>query len=194
MSRKFSKKDELYSPVPRATVEIFIVMILLCVLFAKLYINSGITWMFSCAITFGTIAYHFVIRFLAPPVICIFTRKKYDYKKWWFRQRSWEPKLFEKLRVRDWKDTSLTYDPREFSTKVHTLEEIVNNMCHAEVVHEFIFLMSFTSLLFAIPFGAFIVFLITAIAAALFDLTFVIIQRYNRPRVVKLMERKQRRK
>ena len=43
--------------------------------FAKLYINSGITWMFSCAITFGTIAYHFVIRFLAPPVICIFTRK-----------------------------------------------------------------------------------------------------------------------
>ncbi len=194
MNRKYGKKDELYSPVPRATVEIFIVMILLCVLFAMLYINSGITWMFSCAITFGTIAYHFLIRFLAPPIVCIFTRKKYDYRRWWFKQRSWEPKFFEKLKVREWKDTSFTFDPSEFSTKVHTLEEIVNNMCHAEVVHEFIFLMSFTSLLFAIPFGAFIVFLITAIAAALFDLTFVIIQRYNRPRVVKLMERKQRRK
>ena len=194
MSRKYSKKGELYSPVPKAATEIFIVMILLCVLFAMLYINSGITWVFSCAVTFGTIAYHFLIRFLAPPIVCINKRKKYDYRRWWFKQRSWEPKFFEKLKVREWKDTSFTFDPSEFSTKVHTLEEIVNNMCHAEVVHEFIFLMSFTSLIFAIPFGAFIVFLITAIAAALFDLAFVIIQRYNRPRVVKLMERKQNRK
>ena len=81
----------------------------------------------------------------------------------------------------------MTYDPREFSLEMHSMEEIVNNMCHAEAVHELIVLLSFTSLFFVIPFGAFPVFLITAILAAAFDLTFFIIQRYNRPRVMRLI-------
>ena len=81
----------------------------------------------------------------------------------------------------------MTYDPREFSLEMHSMEEIVNNMCHAEAVHKLIALLSFTSLFFVIPFGAFPVFLITAILAAAFDLTFVIIQRYNRPRVMRLI-------
>ena len=85
---------------------------------------------------------------------------------------------------------AFTYDPSEFSMRVHSLEEIVNNMCHAELVHELIVALSFTSLLFAIPFGSFFVFLITATMAAIFDMSFVILQRYNRPRVIRLMERK----
>ena len=72
-------------------------------------------------------------------------------------------------------------------------EVLVNNMCHAELVHELIVLLSFTSLLFAIPFGAVVVFFITAVLAALFDMTFVVLQRYNRPRVVNLMVRRNKR-
>ena len=77
-------------------------------------------------------------------------------------------------------------DP-EFSLKIHSMEEIVNNMCHAEAVHELIMLLSFTTLFFSIPLGAFPAFLITAIIAASIDMVFVIIQRYNRPRVMRLV-------
>ena len=72
-------------------------------------------------------------------------------------------------------------------------EEIVVNMCHAELVHELIVVLSFTSLLFVIPFGSFWVFFITAVLAALLDCVFVLLQRYNRPRMVRLMEKQKQR-
>ena len=40
-------------------------------------------------------------------------------------------------------------------------------------------------------FGAYPVFVITSILAAMFDLIFVMIQRYNRQRVIKLMKYKE---
>jgi glycosyl-4,4'-diaponeurosporenoate acyltransferase len=45
----------------------------------------------------------------------------------------------------------------------------------------------FDSVLFTVPaFGAFWVFLITSVLSALMDLLFAIMQRYNRPRILKL--------
>ena len=64
-------------------------------------------------------------------------------------------------------------------------------MCGAEIVHEIIMVLSFLPLL-AIPvFGAFPVFLITSVLAALFDGVFVMAQRYNRPRLVRILEKKE---
>ena len=88
----------------------------------------------------------------------------------------------------------MVYDPSEFSLKVHSVDQIINNMCHAEVVHELIMLCSMLSIFFAKPFGALLVFVITAICATLFDSMFVIIQRYNRPRVIRIYESKNRHK
>jgi hypothetical protein len=50
-------------------------------------------------------------------------------------------------------------------------------------------LLSFLPLLAAIPFGAFPAFLITSLAAACFDTVFVIMQRFNRPRLIKLIQK-----
>ena len=66
-------------------------------------------------------------------------------------------------------------------------------MCQAEIVHEVIVVLSFLPLLAAIPFGAFPVFLITSLLAAMYDLTFVIMQRYNRPRILKYLQLSQKR-
>ena len=83
-----------------------------------------------------------------------------------------------------------TYDPRLFSLKENTLDEIVNNMCQAEVVHEIIILLSFIPLLFSMVWDAFFVFLITSLLAALLDLSFVMMQRYNRPRILRLAQKR----
>ena len=82
-----------------------------------------------------------------------------------------------------------TYDPSCFDPKIHTWAEIAQAMCQAEIVHEVIVVLSFLPLLAAIPFGAFPVFLITSLLAAVYDLTFVIMQRYNRPRIIKFIKK-----
>ena len=62
-------------------------------------------------------------------------------------------------------------------------------MCKSEVDHWINEAISISTLLFAIPWGTFGVFLISAIAAMIFDSQFIVIQRYNRPRVLKSIER-----
>lgn len=161
-----------------------------CALFGALYARRDAGWLLSCAVTCGLFAYHMLIRFLAPVIITAISGKSYDVQSRWFRPKPWEAPLYDFLRVKKWKSRVPSYDPGEFSMKLHTLSEIANNMCHAEAVHELIALLSFSSLLFAVPFGDFAVFLITALLAAAIDCVFVVVQRYNRPRVVKLMERR----
>ena len=166
--------------------------IALCLAFVFLYQYRSESWIFACAITWGTVAYHLLIRYLAPVILYLVKRKKYCYESFWFRQKAWEPGLYEKLGVKKWKKKVelWTYDPSEFSTEHHTLEEIINNMCHAEAVHELIVFAGFSSLLFAVPFGEFWVFFLTAVLAGGFDMIFVILQRYNRPRVLAILKRK----
>ena len=66
-------------------------------------------------------------------------------------------------------------------------------MCQAELVHEAIVLLSFLPLTMTPVFGAMTVFLLTSLAAACFDTLFVLMQRYNRPRILALLERRQAR-
>ena len=82
-----------------------------------------------------------------------------------------------------------TYDPDTFSNKKHTWDEIAQAMCQAELIHETNIVLSFVPLIASVPFGSFDVFFITSICSAVFDLLFVIIQRYNRPRIVKMIVR-----
>lgn len=162
--------------------------------FGIAYGLSGVKWLLPLAITFGTGAYHLLMRFLGPGVLWLFCRRRYDPHSRWFRPRAWENALYDKLKVRRWKNHISAYDPGEFDLKQHTLEEILNNMCHAEAVHETIMLLSLTSVGLAIPFGEWPVFCLTAVASALVDGVFVILQRYNRPRIMMILERREARR
>ena len=77
--------------------------------------------------------------------------------------------------------------------KVHTWEEIAGAMCQSEVVHSVIVVLCFVPILATSIWGAFWVFLLTSVLAACIDSMFVIMQRYNRPRVIKLINKKQKR-
>ena len=63
---------------------------------------------------------------------------------------------------------------------------MIHTTCVAEITHEIIILLSFAPLLVIPKFGAAPVFVITSLLAALFDGIFVIMQRYNRPRLLRL--------
>ena len=159
-------------------------------LLAALHQFLGHDWLLSCAVSVGTTCYHFAMRLAVGSLVPLFT-KNISYDCRWFRPRKWEPALYNFLNVKTWKGALPTYDPSQFDLQNNTLEQVIRNTCNAETVHEVIIVFSFIPLLFAIPFGVFPVFLITSIAAALYDSIFVIAQRYNRPRLVRILRKKE---
>lgn len=155
-----------------------------------LYHFLSLDWLLSAAITFGTTCYHFSMRLLAGAVVPPAAgRLRPDHP--WFQPKKAEAGLYRKLNVKSWKGRLPTYDPSQFDLNRNSLEQVIRNMCSAELVHEVIILFSFVPLLFAIPFGTFPVFLITSVLAALYDSVFVIAQRYNRPRLERILKKKE---
>ncbi len=166
-----------------------VITVIVTILMVVLFVNFEAGFLFSLAITFGTIAYHFVMRILVGGIINTIMRNKADYNKKWYRLRPFEEKLYKKLKVKNWKKKMPTYEPELFDIKIHTFDEIAQAMCQAEVVHEVIAVLSFLPL-FTVPvFGSFMVFLITSVMSACLDMSFVMMQRYNRPRIIKLIKK-----
>ena len=164
------------------------------VIFAGLYGRTGSDVSLTLAITFGTAAYHFVMRLLVGSVIDLLLNNHVNYRKRWFRVSAAEEALYQKLRVKKWKGKMATYDPDCFDSKLHSWDEIAQATCQAELVHEVIIILSFLPVFAAIPFGALPVFVITSALAACVDAVFVIMQRYNRPRIIRLVEASKRNK
>ena len=150
--------------------------------------SSGI--LLPLAITSGTIAYHFVMRLMVGLAFHATMRNKADYRKRWYQISKREMAVYEKLKVKKWKRRMPTYDPTLFDPRLHTWEEIVQAMCQAELVHETIAVLSFLPILAGIWFGEYSVFIVTSVLSAACDMVFVIMQRYNRQRVTKLLNRK----
>ena len=60
--------------------------------------------------------------------------------------------------------------------------------CQAELGHETIVVLSFVPIVAGHWLGGYLAFIITSILAAMFDMMFVIMQRYNRQRILKLIK------
>jgi hypothetical protein len=148
-------------------------------------------WLLTCAIAFGTTAYHFVMRLSVGYLLLKLTNYNFHYRHFWFQSRKWEPAFYKSLRIRKWKGKLPTYAPSQFSLAEQPLSRVIQNMCGAELVHEIIMVLSFLPLLAVPIWGEFWVFAITSLLAALFDSIFVIAQRYNRPRLIRIYEKQE---
>ena len=165
-------------------ITLIISIVCFALYYGKCYNNVIILWV---GITCFTIMYHLWMRIIFGNITKLF---KINYKQFWFKERKFEKKLYKILQVKKWKGKALTYNPELFSLKDYSLEEIANTMSKAETDHWINELISLSTLLFAVPWGQFWIFLITAIIAMIFDGQFIIIQRYNRPRIVKILEKR----
>lgn len=119
---------------------------------------------------------------------------------WWFRQAAWEQngRIYERLHIRRWKtrlpDKSRVVKsmiPKRLEGKTNTrkLETLVQETCVAEVVHLALFLVSPSIYRFCRN-GIGVVF---SVLFGVGNLPFVLIQRYNRPKLLALMERMRKR-
>lgn len=163
---------------------------LLASTWAYRFTGNGI--LFSLAITFGTAFYHFAVRLAVGLGIDAKYHNHMDYTGRWFQERPFEPKLYRKMQVKKWKKRLPTFTPEEFDLKSRSVEEIVRSTCQSEVVHELNMPLSLVPILFSRWFGSFGVFLLTSCAAFAFDGIFVVMQRYNRPRLMRLLKKQNR--
>ena len=163
------------------------VSVLLTAVLTIVYKIKPFGFVLSGAITAGTVSYHFLMRLLVGGILNLALKNNVDYNKKWFKVCKAEQKLYTALRVKSWKKFFPTYDKTVFDKTKHSWGEIAGAMCQSELVHEIIIVLSFLPIFASRWFGATLVFVLTSVFAALFDLTFVMIQRYNRPRVMKIL-------
>lgn len=79
---------------------ITIISILATFLFTTLYITTENRVCLSLAITAGTIAYHFLMRYIVAMIVRCVMNNQADLSKWWYRQKRWEKRLYQKLHVK----------------------------------------------------------------------------------------------
>lgn len=144
----------------------------------------------TLTITAFTAFYHLAVRLLIGGIMQAKFRNKMDYTKPWFQPKAFEAGLYKRLGVKKWKSKMPTFNPETFSLQKLGAEEVLGATCQSEVVHELNVAASFAPLLYSFFAGDIPVFLITSLLAAAFDMIFVIIQRYNRPRLLRLIKRR----
>ena len=162
------------------------------ILLTILYRFSPTGIILSLAISAGTTCYHFAMRLAVGSLYDLFMANRADYRMTWYQLKPCEPILYEKLHVKDWKGKMPTYNPDLFNPRKHSWDEIAQAMCQSELVHETIVVLSFLPIFASIWFGSIGVFIITSMFGAFIDMLFVIMQRYNRPRIIEIVDRRKR--
>lgn len=165
------------------------VYLLLIHLTVALFVITKIQYnvfLLSIMITIFTTLFHFTIRISFANLFYKMIEKFCKYDRWWFVEKTFEKKLFKIIMIKKWKSKLPTWNDEDFNPLKNDFEKLIAHMCRAEVYHEICMILSFVPILFSVFWGKFWIFLWTSIAGCLFDLLFVLIQRYNRPRVLKI--------
>lgn len=184
MSKKSGPAIFMYTVI---AIAITVAAVCLVLYYCNILPYDAVLW--TGVVTF-TLTYHFWLRLIMGSI----TRRLHiHHGQWWFKERKFEKKLYKLLRVRKWKEKVLTYDPDAFSQEKHSLEEIANAMSKAETDHWINQLIALSTILFSLIWGAFWIFLATAIIAVLFDAQFIVVQRFNRPYVLRVINRQRAR-
>ena len=151
-----------------------------------LYRVTSYRFLLPFTITFGTTAYHFIIRLMVGVGTDSIMHNQANYHKKWYQVSDFEMKIYQKLKVKKWKNKMPTFDADVFDITKHSWDEIIQATCQSELVHEINVFFSLLPIIASIWFDSFWVFLITSVLGAGFDLMFVMMQRFNRTRILKL--------
>ena len=149
-----------------------------------LYKTTAMNIFLILFITFITIFYHLFMRLVVGGCVNAFKREKTDYNKRWYRTSKTEIAFYKKIKVKMWKNLILSFDPSSFDLSIKKIDEVVDEMCKAEIIHTIIFFLSYVPIFASIFVGCPLIFIITSFIASLFDLSLVMVQRYNRNRII----------
>lgn len=148
----------------------------------------------TIVILFLVILYHFLYRiFIGELVSAIDLKKDINYNSLLLHEFGFEKKLYDVLKVKYWKNHMVTAKPYKFNIYDKPFAEVLKSMIVAEKVHVICFFLSYLPILLTFKHSTATAsmtvsaIMLTSFIASLIDLSYVIIQRYNIPRLLKLM-------
>lgn len=145
--------------------------------------------LYFMAIACGTTFYHLSMRLAVAYTIDAKFHNHMDYTKKWFQEIRFEPKFYKIIGLKKWKKWLPSFNPHDFLLDRHSVTHIIQATCQAEIIHEVIMILSFVPVIFSVWVGGMRVFIVTSCMSSLLDSVFVILQRYNRPRLMRLIEK-----
>lgn len=160
----------------------FVLACVSCVLY--LSFHRGLY--FSLAVTFFTTFYHFAMRIIVAIFVTYFRSGKTTEDGRPFQIGKHEAAFYKLIHIKTWKQNAPTYNQALFVVTRGSYTTLCHNMANAQIGHSYMVVFSFAPLLFSKAIDGFWPFFITSVLAALFDMQFVMIQRYNRARVSRI--------
>ncbi len=101
----------------------------------------------------------------------------------WFKTTELEERFYGSMGIKYLKKNLPKFERTDFSLRTQSIQDIIDAGCEIEAEHEICIGAALLGMLLAIPFGYVWIFAIVAVGAVVFDLLFVAVQRYNRPRL-----------
>lgn len=170
-----------------------VLLLILWILPGMLYGKLGVGFFEGLSVTGLTCFYHFSMRWILGETVPALCRERILHSKSGiFRIHPFEAKIYKALRVKQWKAKVLTEQPEKFDLHCVGPAELLQNMMQSELTHGMAALLSFAPLLLILKYGKPLVFAVTSVLACAADLQFVAIQRFNRPRVEKIQDRRKK--
>lgn len=145
-------------------------------------------WQFSTFITFFMLAYHFDIRLLIGWFFTRFIKRHINIESRIYVVTDKQYALYNKLKVRKWKDKYFAMDKSQF-VMTNNLDVILKNNICAELSHICCVIFSFLSIFFGCLLSTdewWIYVLTSVFSSIVVDIMPIIIQRFNRYRLQKL--------
>ncbi len=161
--------------------------------FLGLFVNNHLDACMFLGVVFLAAAYHMIVRLVAGTFCDGALENGIDTENHWFADSDMEQSLYRVLGVKHWKNRLPAPDAWKYSLKKRSLEDVIAETCRTELVHEIGIVMSLLSIFLSILFGYLWFFILTAALGVLFDLGFVMVQRYNRPRLMNTAKEKRMR-
>lgn len=163
---------------------------ILLLLNAVLYLTSPSTLLLGLTITFLVTLYQLGMRLIVGNLIE--PHLKINPNNSWFRVGKREQHLYRLIKVKRWKKFLPTYSPAKYDPHQHSLTDLIQTMCLAEVDHEIMFAFSYLPIILIILFGDPVIFISSSVIVSLIEIPFIILQRFNRQRLVAIKHRKER--
>ena len=115
------------------------------------------------------------------------SKKDISYSSILLYEFGFETKLYDFLKVKQWKNYMVTAKPKQFDIYSKSFADLLKSMFITEKVHIICLFLSYIPILFISKTGMAPVIVSICIVGSLIDLAYVMIQRYNIPRVMALL-------
>ncbi len=154
------------------------------------FVKTQSTVMLIIGVITVNAAYQTVTRTLISTVCDGMFQEGINSSSEWFKTSEAEERLYEIVRIKSLKPNLPKTERTDFSLRTHGIQDIIDVGCEIEIEHEISIAVSILGTLVAIPFGYEWIFGIVAAGAVLYDMVYIAVQRYNRPRLEKVQLRR----